>query len=205
MTIRVDKCHSFEIKKSGTNSKQFQSKLFVNNELISPAKQDDDFTYLGRHFDYKMTNNQHKDDLLSDTKDIMKEIDNLPLHLKNKMLIYQRYVLSKLSWNLFIADIDITWVKQSLDSIVNQYVISWLEIPIAGTLDIIQLPKRTFGICYVMVSTRFTQCQTVIRNNLQKSSNKDVVRIYYDMNCDTNLQFSQFKSTQEIITPYPKN
>ena len=135
----------------------------------------------------------------------MKEIDDLPLHLKNKMLIYQCYVLSKLSWNLSIVDIDITWVKQSLDSIVNQYVKTWLEIPIAGTLDIIQLSKRKFGICYVMVSTRFTQCQTVIRNNLQKSSNKDVVRIYYDMNGDTNLQPSQFKSTQEMITPYPKN
>ena len=52
----------------------------------------------------------------------MKEIDDLPLHLKNKILIYQRYVLSKLSWNLSIADMDITWVKQSLDSIFNQYV-----------------------------------------------------------------------------------
>ena len=87
----------------------------------------------------------------------MKEIDVLPLHPNNKMLIYQRYVLSKLSWNLTIADIDITWVKQSLDSIVNQYVRSWLEIPIAGTLDIIQLSKRKFGICYVMVSTRYIQ------------------------------------------------
>ena len=45
------------------------------------------------------------------------------------MLIYQRYVLST------IADIDITWVKQSLDNIVNQYVRSWLEIFIAGTLQ----------------------------------------------------------------------
>ena len=57
MNNRVDKCHSFGIKKSGTNSKQFQSKLFVNNELISPAKQGNYFTYLGRHFGYKMTNN----------------------------------------------------------------------------------------------------------------------------------------------------
>ena len=38
------------------------------------------------------------------------------------MVIYQRYVLSKLSWNLTIADIDVTWVKQFLDSIVNQYI-----------------------------------------------------------------------------------
>ena len=187
MIIRVEKCHSFAIKKSGTSSKQFQPKLFVNNEIIPPVKQDEYFTYLGRHFDYKMTNNQHKDDLLSDTKNIMKKIDDLPLHPKNKMLIYQRYVLSKLSWNWTIADIDITWFKQSLDSIVNQYVRSWLEIPIAGTLDIIQLSKRKFGICYVMVSPRFTQCQTVICNNLRKSSNNDVVRIYYDTNCGSSL------------------
>ena len=59
-----------------------------------------------------------------------------------------------------IADIDINWVKQSLDNIVNQYVQSWLKIPITDTLDIIHLSKRTFGICYVMVSTKFPQCQT---------------------------------------------
>ena len=53
MIIRVDKYHSFGIKKSGTSSKQFQPKLFVNIELIPPLKQDEYFTYLGRHFDLK--------------------------------------------------------------------------------------------------------------------------------------------------------
>ena len=56
-----------------------------------------------------------------------------------------------------------------------------------------------------MVSTRFTQCQTVIRNNLRKSSNNDVVRIYHDTNCDTNLQYDQIKFTKEVITRYRKN
>ena len=120
------------------------------------------------------------------------------------MLIYQRYVVSKLSWNLTIADIGITWVKQSLDGIVNQYVRNWLEIPIAGTLDI-QLSKRKFGICYLMVSTRFTQCQTLILNFLRKSSNNDVVRIYYDTNCDTNLKYHQIKFLKEDFTQYGKN
>ena len=91
-----------------------------------------------------MTNKQHKDDLLSDTKDMMKRTNDLPLHPKNMMLINQRYMLSSyitlyvnsiLSWNLTIADIEITWVKRSLDGIVHQYVRSWLEITIAGTVD----------------------------------------------------------------------
>ena len=118
---------------------------------------------------------------------MMKRIDDLPLHPKNKILIYNRHVLSKLSWNLTIADNDMTWVKQSLDSIVNQYVRGWLEIPIAGTFDIIQISKGKFGICYIMISTRFAQCRTVIRNNLWKSTNSDAVKIYHDTNCDTNL------------------
>ena len=131
----------------------------------------------------------------------MKRIDNLPLHPTNKLLIYNHYVF-KLSWNLTIADMDMTWVKQSLDSIVNEYVRGWLEIPIATTLDIIQLSKGKFGICYIMISTRFAQCQTVIRNNLRKSTNSDVVKIYHDTNCDTNLQYNQFKSTKELINQY---
>ena len=77
---------------------------------------------------------------------MMKIIDDLSLHPKDKMLIYQRYVLSKLSWNLTIADIDITWVKQSLDFIVKQYVRRWLEISVASNLDIIQLSKRKFSV-----------------------------------------------------------
>ena len=103
-----------------------------------------------------------------------------------KQTSYNRYVLSKLSWNLAIPDIDMTWVKQSLDSTVNQYVRGWLEIPTGGTLDIIHLSKGKFGICYIMISTRFAQCQTIIRNNLRKSTNSDVVKIYHDTNCDTN-------------------
>ena len=57
-----------------------------------------------------------------------------------------------------IADIDITRVKQSLDFIVKQNVRRWLQIPIASTIDIIQLSKIKFSVWHVMVSTRFTQC-----------------------------------------------
>ena len=55
-----------------------------------------------------------------------------------------------------------------------------------------------------MVSTRFTQYQTVICNYLRKSSHNDVVRIYYDTICVT-IQYDQFKPTKEVITQYRKN
>ena len=79
---RADKCHSFGIKKPRTSSKQFQPKLFANNELIPPVKQDKYFTYQGRHL---ITKRQTSNTKMADAKDIMKKIDDLPLHPKNKI------------------------------------------------------------------------------------------------------------------------
>ena len=52
MIIRVDKCHTFGMKKVNTLSKQCQPKLYINNDQIPPVKNDESFKYLGRYFDY---------------------------------------------------------------------------------------------------------------------------------------------------------
>ena len=167
--------------------------------MIPPIKPKESFTYLGRHFDFEMSNNVHKEELLKKTKELLRSIDELPLHPKNKLLIYHRFVLSKLSWDLTITDISMTWVKQSRDSIANQFVRIWLEIPISGSLDIIQLAKGKFSIGYVLISTHFAQCQNTLRNTLKHSPNIDVRKIYDDTHTNKNLQYDKFKSTKEVI------
>ena len=151
MVIRVDKCHSFGIKKKGTMSIQYKPKLYLNNLLIKAIEIDDYFTYLGRHFDFKMTNNQHKKELIETVNELLATINNLPLHPKNKLHLYQRYVLPKISWHLTVADLSITWVKNNVDNIISSQIRSWLEIPISGTLDIIQLTKSKFGLGIVEI------------------------------------------------------
>ena len=53
------------------------------------------FRYLGRYFDFNMSDEDHKSELYDTLTNILYEIDNLPLHQKNKILLYSRYVLSK--------------------------------------------------------------------------------------------------------------
>ena len=115
MIIRVDKCKTFGITKRGSNTVQTQPKLFVNNEYIPPVPRDQDVEYLGRFFNYAMDNKSHKQILLDNTEEMMKTMDKLPLHPKHNVLIYSRYVLSKLSWHLTIADLSKTWVENNLD------------------------------------------------------------------------------------------
>ena len=105
MKTRVDKCVTFEMRKQSTKSIQFQPKLFINSELVPPVRADDSFRYLGRHFDFSMSNAMHKSELLEILGSLMSDIDMLPIHPENKLLLYQRHVLSKLPWHLTVADL----------------------------------------------------------------------------------------------------
>ena len=71
---------------------------------------------------YNMTNEKHKSKLISLIDELMAEIDLKPLHPKNKILLYSRYVLLKQSWHFTVATISKTWVVENIDSPVNKYI-----------------------------------------------------------------------------------
>ena len=102
-----------------------------------------------------MSSEIHKTTLLKNLKEMIQSIEVLRLHPRNKIKLYLRYVLPKLSWDLTVSDITVTWVKQVLDPVVNSFLRQWIEIPISGTLDILALTKSKFGIGFVSVSSRF--------------------------------------------------
>ena len=85
-----------------------KSRFIFNNELIPAIDINESFKYLRRHFDYSMSNQAHKDNLCYTVDELLEDIDSLPLHLRNKLLIYHRYLLSKISWDLTIADMSMT-------------------------------------------------------------------------------------------------
>jgi hypothetical protein len=63
-------------------------------------------------------------------EELMADIDSKPLHPKNKILLYSRYLLSKLSWHFTVSSVSKTWVTENIDSKVNSYIRKWLDIPI---------------------------------------------------------------------------
>ena len=135
MIIRVDKCSTFGIRKQLSKSIQYLPKLFINNCLVPRVELGKSFRYLGRYFDFNMSDEDHKSEVYDTLTNILNEIDDLPLHPKNKILLYSRYVLSKISWHFTVSDIGKTWVIDKLDSIASTYIRKWLELPISATLS----------------------------------------------------------------------
>ena len=69
-----------------------------------------------------MANDNHMSEVLDLISRLMSKIDLIPYHLKNKLLLYHRFVLSKVSWHFTIANLGKTWVAEHLDNLVSSYV-----------------------------------------------------------------------------------
>ena len=199
MIIRVDKCSTFGIKKDLTKSIQYLPKLFINNCLVPRVDIGKSFRYLGRYFDFNMTDEDHKSEIYETLANILKEIDDLPLHPKNKILLYSRYALSKISWHFTVSDISKTWVIEKPDSTVSTYIRKWLELPISATLSNVLLPQNKFGLNVILPSTKFLQCQSVSRKALKLSPNEEIKSLWKDTSCYKNIQYDTYQNTKHVL------
>ena len=128
----------------------------------------------------------------------MSDIDSKPLHPKNKLLLYNHYVLSKFSWQFTVATLSKTWVIENIDSLVNQYIRKWLKIPISGTLSTVFMTKNNFGLSIHPPSVKFTQCQVVLRRALKLSPNESINELWKSTNTHTNVQYDAYNSTKVL-------
>ena len=202
MIIRVDKCSTFGIKKAITKSVQYLPKLLINNQLIPKVNIGESFKYLGRYFDFNMSDDNHKTDLLTLINELMTDIDLKPLHPKNKLLLYNRYVLSKLSWHFTVATLSKTWITENIDSVVNKYIRRWLEVPISGTLSTGFQTRNKFGQSIYPPSVKFIQCQTVLRKVLKSSPNESINELWKSTSTHTNIQYDVYNSTKDVLKDF---
>ena len=91
-----------------------------------------------------MSNEKHKCELTTLVYDLMSDIDSKPLQPKNKLLLYNRHVLSKLSWHFTVSTLSKRWVIENIDALVNQYIRKWFEMPISETLSTVCMTKNNF-------------------------------------------------------------
>ena len=68
-----------------------------------------------------MDNHDQMSELLYLFSSLLSKIDLLPCNHKNKLLLYHRFVFSKVSWHLKIANLGKTWVTENLDNRVCSY------------------------------------------------------------------------------------
>ena len=152
-------------------------------------KTGDSSRYLGCYFDFHMSNATQKSELCDMLTSKLTKVDILPLHPKNKIALYDRYLLSKLSWHFTVASLPKTWVCEHLDNVVAQYIRKWLDLPISATLSNIILPQNKFGLNIQFPSIKFIQCQTILRNALKYTQSEEIKKLWKSTSNHTNIQY----------------
>ena len=198
MTIYIDKCKTFSIKKTVTRSVQFKPKLFLVREQVPTADMDKSFKYLSHWYNFEMDNAKHKANIIQLTNDILMKIDSLLLHPRNKSLLYSRYLHAKLSSDLTIADIHKTWIVNNIDNICRQFIRKWLEIPPSGTLDLILLSREKFCLEVSDVNTKLQQCQVTVSKCLRSSPNVDIQQLVNMADAKTK-QYDRFRAPKGVL------
>ena len=199
MQIRVDKCITFGIKRFSTRSLQFQPKLLINSKSVPTVKNGESFKYLGRFSNFEMNNKDHKDLLLSSLHDMLQAVDSLHIHPKNKLLLYHRYIISKLSWHRTVADLSKTWICEPLGNVVTKNIREKLELPISATLSAIILSHNNFGLSFPLPFVKFIQCQTVVRSALKSSEDDAITKLWKSTNYGTDIQYDTYKNTKHVL------
>ena len=198
-TLRVDECSIFGIRKSSTASIQYLPKLFINQVTVSTVEIGKSFKHLGRLFNFSMDNIDHMSEVLQLITDLMRKLDEIPCHPKSKLLLYHRFVLSKLSWHFTIANLGKTWVAESIDNLVSKCIRQWLELPICATLSTLVLSKSKYGISLILPSTKFAQCQVVSRKALKSSPNSKINVLWSLTSSGCNVQYDQYRNTKQVL------
>jgi hypothetical protein len=198
LSVRIDKCHVFGIKKSNTKSCQYSPYVTINQQRIPPVQIDDSFTYLGKEFNFGMDCSKIKENILDEIWKHIKKIDVLPLHPKNKILIVQRFVFSKIKWSFSIYDLSETWVKQKVDdAILNRYYRKWLNMPISGNISHLCMPTKCLGLKMSTAKQIYNNCKLTVRRILKCSTNDDARQLF-------NLTVNNNRKIDNIVTSVDK-
>ena len=141
----------------------------------------------------------HNEKLKSSLPYTLTRNDALPVLPKNKLLLYQQYILSKQSWHLTVSTLPKTWVIQHLDNNVIRFVRQWLDLQLVPLLSGIILPKNKFGLNLQLPSVTFIQCQTILRNSLQSSQHDAIMSLWKSTSQSMNLQYDSYKNTKHVL------
>ena len=128
---------------------QYQPALFISDCAVPTIALGSAFVYLGKSFDFAMNNDTIKLAVLNRLRELLSITTSLKVKPQRKLNILKLYIRSQLNFDLGTYDISLTWIKEQLDSQVNNSVRIWLELPISTCVaEILSLPlsKGGFGI-----------------------------------------------------------
>ena len=80
--------------------------------------------------------------------------------------------------------------------ICHKYLRQWLNIPVCGPVEILQLNMGIYGQEILDISSKYTICQLTFLQCLKNSMNEDIRNLH---NVTSNIQYNSFQTTKAAL------
>lgn len=195
MKAKPSKCVSIGMKVINGTYTAFDPEIYIDGQMIkyvgnTPIK------FLG-HWIYIDLGLGHVKQLIEDKlKTLFQAVDESGINGIMKCWIYNSMITSKLSWDLMIYNLPVSFVYE-LDTICTRYLKKWLGVTKTITVSVLYRNKDYFGLNLKKLSDLFKSLQ-VSKGHAMKNSEDPKVREAYEHIKNRHEDSSRWNYSSEL-------
>ena len=141
MKANVPKCVCLAIQAS--TAKPYDTKLTLDGQQI-PFIGDTTFHFLGAPVNISGTNTP-REDLCEKLTTLLQKVDATLLSRQQKLLLYKMAIIPRLTWDISISDVPISWLQNTLQPIAARFLKRWSGLARSADPNRLFLPKSNGG------------------------------------------------------------
>ena len=165
MRAKIQKCTSLGIQAS--TGRKIDPKLTLSDKTIPFAEQG--VKFLGMMVEIPHDPAKTRNNILSQLLRMLNKIDACPLTRKQKLLLYKAGVCPRLSWQLTIEELPISWVEKHANSLATKYLKKWSGLARPANTSILYLSHKMGGLNLPLISTLHKKLQVSRQSQLLTS------------------------------------
>ena len=143
MRAKVPKCHCLAIKAS--SGKRYDPRLQLCGTDI-PFIGDNTISFLGGPINVPQSTSNHRKRLVEKLERLLQRVDAVLVTRKQKLLFYKAGICFRLSWDLSVTTLPLSWLKTSLEVKVTKYLKQWSGLAQPADPARLYLPKTEGGL-----------------------------------------------------------
>ena len=197
MRANVPKCVSVAIKAS--SGKAFDPGLKLGNEPI-PYLGDTTFRFLGAPVAIHSTSEESREHLKTKLLSMLEKVDATPITRQQKLKLFKVSICSRLTWDLSISDLPVSWLQNHLQPIATRFLKRWCGLARSADPNRLFLPKSNGGLELPHLVTVYKKLHAAKAGSHMCSSDSSVRAIATQITLrESQLQCALFRPYQEVV------
>ena len=197
MQANVPKCVGVAIKAS--TGRAYNPSLTLSDQSI-PYLGDTTFRFLGAPVAIHSISAETREHLVNKLSTMLQRVDDTSITRQQKLKFFKVCICPRLTWDLSISDLPVSWLKNTLQPTATRYLKKWSGLSRSADPNRLFLPKSNGGLELPHLVTVYKKIHAAKAGSHMYSSDSTVRAIATQVTLhESNLQRTLFRPHQEVV------